>query len=151
MKAKVWLLTLLVSPVLDIIWQETENGSGAFYVPLMVKLLLLGLVSLYERQVKKGNKLSNYLMILFIILSLSSSVQYLTKAVDVEPWLRFLPNDTSRELFFFQLVRLISVLILILILRAGFGFSRSYLFLQKGHPRALSRPLPQFGWKKTES
>jgi len=151
MKYKVWILTLLVSPVTDIVWRQIENGGDTYYVPLILKIVLLGLVTGYERIVKKNDALSKYLMILVIILSLSSGAQFITKSIDVGYLLSFLSNEVSRELMLFQMVRLISVLILILILRFGFGFSRRYLFLQKGQPKSLSPALPYIGWKKSES
>ena len=151
MKFKVWILTLLVSPVTDIIWRQIENGADTYYVPLILKLVLLGLVTGYERIIKKNDALSKYLMILVIILSLSSGAQFVTKSLDIEYLLSFLSNGVSRELMLFQMVRLISVLILILILRFGFGFSRRYLFLQKGQPKSLSPALPYIGWKKPKS
>lgn len=151
MKFKLWILTLLVSPVPDIIWQQINNGADTLFVPLIFKLVLLGMVTVYERIINKNDALSKYLLILIIILCLSFGAQFITKSLDVEHLFSFLSNKTSRELTLFQIVRLISVLILILILRFGFGFSRRYLFLQKGQPKSLSPALPYIGWKKSES
>lgn len=151
MKLKVWILTLFVSPAPDIIWQQMGHGMDTYYVPLILKLFFLGLATLYERLIKKNDKLSRYFIILFIILSLSFGSQFITKSADPAYLLSFLPNEGIRELTLFQVVRLTSVLILILILRIGFGFSRSYLFLQKGQPKSLSHALPNIGWKKSES
>lgn len=151
MKLKVWILTLLVSPVPDIICQQIENEAYTFFASLMLKLVLLGLVTVYERITKRDDGLSKYLLILGIILGLSSGAQFIAKSVDVAYLLSFLPSEVSRQLTLFQVLRLISVLILILILRIGFGFSRSYLFLQRGQPRSVSHALPHFGWKKSES
>lgn len=151
MKAKVWVLTLLVSPLPDVAWQQLQGGEDNHYVLLVVKLALLGLVTLYERLITKHATLSRYLLILFVSLGLSAGVQLVTKSADTTAWLSFLPDAVSRELALFQAVRLLSVLILILVLRAGFGFSRSYLFLQKGQPKSLSHALPHLGWTKTES